>query len=115
MALQGDLLAAHVLGIQNLIVVHSEDMANGDHREAKPVYDLDEIDLLEAIETLQEGKDLAGFDLDGSPSFTTGCTLSPFTNETNWSGIQSAQKKSTPAPVCGDAPGFRSRTSFPNL
>ena len=34
MALQGDLLAAHVLGIQNLIVVRGEDMANSDHRNA---------------------------------------------------------------------------------
>lgn len=78
MAIQGDLLAAHVLGIQNLIVVHSEEIANSDHREAKPVYDLDEIELLEAIGTLQKGTDMAGFDLDGSPVFTAGCTLSPF-------------------------------------
>jgi 5,10-methylenetetrahydrofolate reductase len=77
MAIQGDLLAAHVLGIQNLIVVHSEDMANSDHREAKPVNDLDEIELLEVIGKLQEGTDMAGFDLDGSPVFNAGCTLSP--------------------------------------
>ena len=75
MALQGDLLAAHVLGIQNLVVVHSEQMANGDHRDAKSVDDLDEVGLLEAIRTLQAGKDLAGFDLEGAPSFTTGCTV----------------------------------------
>ena len=43
MAIQGDLLAAHVLGIQNLIVVHSETMDNGDHRDAKSVDDLDEV------------------------------------------------------------------------
>ncbi len=77
MAIQGDLLAAHVLGIQNLIVVHSEDMANSDHREAKPVYDLDEIELLEVIGTLQKGTDMAGFDLDGSPVFNVGCTMPP--------------------------------------
>lgn len=75
MALQGDVLAAHVLGIQNLIVVHSVDISNSDHREAQPVDDLDEIGLLRAIQSLQEGKDMAGFDLDGSPSFTTGCTM----------------------------------------
>jgi methylenetetrahydrofolate reductase (NADPH) len=68
-------LAAHVLGIQNLIVVHSVEISNSDHREAQPVDDLDEIGLLRAIQSLQEGKDMAGFDLDGSPSFTTGCTM----------------------------------------
>ena len=39
MALQGDMLAAYVLGIQNLLVVDSEDMANGDHRDAVVVED----------------------------------------------------------------------------
>lgn len=77
MALQGDILAAHVLGIQNLIVAHSEEMSQGDHSDAKTVNDLDEIGLLGAIRTLQEGRDLAGFDLDGIPTFTVGCTIAP--------------------------------------
>jgi methylenetetrahydrofolate reductase (NADPH) len=42
MALQGDLLAAHVLGIHNLMVVTAEEMINGDHPDAKTVNDLDE-------------------------------------------------------------------------
>jgi methylenetetrahydrofolate reductase (NADH) len=78
MALQGDVLAAHVLGIQNLLVVHSVDISQSDHRETQPVDDLDEIGLLRAIRSLQDGKDLAGFDLDGSPSFTAGATIALF-------------------------------------
>lgn len=78
MALQGDILAAHVLGIQNLIVAHSEDMQEGDHREAKTVNDINEIQLLEAIATLKSGKDMEGFELDGMPSLVTGCTIAPF-------------------------------------
>lgn len=81
MALQGDILAAHVLGIQNLIVANSEDMANGDHREAKVVDDLDEVGLLSVISSLENGKDMAGFDLEGAPSFTTGCTIASFGND----------------------------------
>ena len=81
MVLQGDILAAHVLGIQNLVVVHSEDMAKGDHIDAKPVYDLDELGLLGAIQSLQRGADMAGFDLHGTPSFSVGCTLAPFADE----------------------------------
>jgi len=80
-ALQGDILAAHVLGIQNLIVVHSEEMSLGDHRDAKPVNDLDEIGLLEVIGALQDGKDMAGFDLDGRPDFTTGCTIASYKDD----------------------------------
>lgn len=94
MALQGELLAAHVLGIQNLVVVYSEDMANGDHRDAQSVYEMDELGLLEAIQTLQSGKDLAGFDLDGVPSFTTGCDMRSFRDEADMeSEFQLAQKK----------------------
>ncbi len=49
MALQGDLLAAHMLGIRNLIVVPGEAIANGDQRDAAEVTDLDETALLGAI------------------------------------------------------------------
>ena len=89
MAMQGDLLAAHVLGIQNLIVVNSEDMAVGDHREAQPVNELDEEGLLTTIRALQEGKDLAGFELDGCPDFTTGCAITSFKDDE----LAAAEKK----------------------
>jgi methylenetetrahydrofolate reductase (NADPH) len=81
MALQGDLLAAHVLGIQNLIVVQGEDIAQSDHREAKAVDDLDTMALIDAVSGLQKGKDMAGFDLDGCPEFTLGCALSPWADK----------------------------------
>jgi methylenetetrahydrofolate reductase (NADPH) len=75
MALQGDILAAYGLGIQNLIVVGSEEIGNCDDPEAKPVADLDELGLIGAIRGLQQGVDLAGIELDGTPSFVTGCTM----------------------------------------
>jgi 5,10-methylenetetrahydrofolate reductase len=80
-ALQGDILAAHALGIQNLIVVSGEDMLNGDHHEAPPVNDLDELGLLDAIRLLERGKDLGGNDLSGAPAFTVGCTIAPCGDE----------------------------------
>lgn len=81
MALQGDILAAHVLGIQNLIVVHSGDMDQSDHIEAKPVFDLTEVELVETIKALNNGKDMGGFDLDGAPSLTAGCTIAPYADD----------------------------------
>lgn len=77
MALQGDLLAAYGLGIQNVVVVCSEDMKNADHHDAKAVNDLGELELLGAIRTLEGGTDLSGIELNGSPEFTTGCTMAP--------------------------------------
>lgn len=81
MALQGDILAAHVLGIHNLLVVRGEEMSQGDHSEAKAVDDVDECGLLGAIGTLQKGKDMAGFDLDGAPTFFSGASLAPCADE----------------------------------
>lgn len=81
MALQGDALAANLLGIRNLIVVSGEEMANGDHRDAAVVNDLNELELIGAIQSLQNGVDMAGFSLDGTPEFITGCTLGAFADE----------------------------------
>ncbi|MFP4571521.1 MAG: methylenetetrahydrofolate reductase [Desulfobacterales bacterium] len=81
MALQGDILAAYVLGIQHLVVAPAEPMANGDHRDAKPVEDLDETGLLEMIRSLCEGVDLAGFELKEAPDFTIGCVMPPVADE----------------------------------
>ena len=81
MALQGDLLAAHVLGVHNLLVVRGQDMDQGDHRDAMSVDDLDEQELMGAISSLEKGKDLAGFELDGIPSFFTGWAVSPFDSQ----------------------------------
>jgi methylenetetrahydrofolate reductase (NADPH) len=94
MALQGDILGAHVLGIPNLVVVKGEGMSAGDHVDAKPVDDMDELGLLQAIRSLENGTDVAGFELSGSPSFTVGCTMGPFVDEkTLDEELQRAQQK----------------------
>ncbi len=81
MALQGDALAAYGMGIPNLLVVASEDIGNCDHQDIKTVNDLDELGLIGTISSLQRGTDLAGFELNGAPSFTVGCTVSPYADE----------------------------------
>jgi 5,10-methylenetetrahydrofolate reductase len=94
MALQGDILAAYVLGIQNLVVVRGENMSAGDHVQAKTVDDLDELSLLRAIRSLKKGTDLAGFELDGNPDFTVGCALGSFVDDqTLDQEIEKARKK----------------------
>jgi len=94
MALQGDVLAAHVMGIQNLLVTHSEDMSQSDHRDAAPVYDIDEVELVEAIKGLTEGKDMGGFELDGVPAFTTGISFGSYSDDQSLDEeIEVARKK----------------------
>jgi len=81
MALQGELLSAYVLGLQNLIVDRGEDLTLGDHINAKPVKDLDELGLLGAVQSLQEGSDLSGIGLKGKPSFVVGGAIASYADE----------------------------------
>lgn len=72
LALQGDLLAAAAVGVGSIVVVGGEDTAHGDHHQARPVHDIGTLDLLQAIGTLQQGRDMAGVELDGTPHFLVG-------------------------------------------
>ena len=75
LALQADLLSAYGTGISNIMVVKGEDPSFGDHHKTKPVYDIDEMELLSAVKSLQSGRDMAGIELTGAPSFFTGAAL----------------------------------------
>lgn len=75
LALQGDLLAAHALGVPNVMAVTGDEITHGDHHQAKAVYDLDLLELLTAIKTMETGRDLAGVDLKGAPKFLVGATV----------------------------------------
>jgi len=77
LALQSDLLSAYVLGIRNVLALTGDHVSLGDHQDAKPVFDLDSVLLLEAIGKLQSGKDIAGNDLDGAPGFFPGAIVTP--------------------------------------
>jgi methylenetetrahydrofolate reductase (NADPH) len=75
LALQGDLLAAQALGVPTVMAVAGEEITHGDHHQAKAVNDLDLLELLGAIQSLQSGRDLAGVDLKGAPQFLVGSTV----------------------------------------
>lgn len=80
LALQADLLGAHVLGIPNVMAVEGEAVAMGDHLDAKAVADLTPADFLAAAATLAEGSDLAGRELKGKPKFCLGARIEAFTD-----------------------------------
>jgi methylenetetrahydrofolate reductase (NADPH) len=76
-ALQSDLLSAYGLGIENVLCLTGDHPTLGDHPQAKPVYDIDSVQLLEAAEGLNQGKDMAGNDLDSKPNFFLGAVVTP--------------------------------------
>jgi methylenetetrahydrofolate reductase (NADPH) len=76
-ALQSDLLSAAVLGIENVLCLTGDYVGMGDHPDAKPVFDLDSVSLLETVKRLQNGHDLANEELKGRPAFCAGAVVAP--------------------------------------
>jgi len=79
-ALQSDLLSAWVLGVENVLAITGDLPALGDHPQAKPVYDLDSVQLLEVIGKLNEGHDMAGNELKGKTNLFPGAVVNPGAN-----------------------------------
>jgi len=77
MALESDLLAANILGINNVLCLTGDYVSIGDHLDAKPVFDLDSVQLIQTVHLLEQGKDLGGNDLDGPASFCCGAVVTP--------------------------------------
>jgi len=67
LALQSDVLSAAALGIENILILTGDFPTLGDHPEAKPVFDLDSVQLLQVVRRLQEGFDMKGNKLLGEP------------------------------------------------
>ncbi|MEI7448895.1 MAG: methylenetetrahydrofolate reductase [Desulfomonile sp.] len=77
LALQADLFFAYSRGITNVLCLTGDAVVVGDHKDAKGVFDLDSVQLLDMIQTLSDGKDLAGNPLDGTPRFCKGAIVTP--------------------------------------
>jgi len=77
LALQADLLGAWALGIENVLALTGDYPTLGDHPGARPVFDLDSVQLIAAIQALNSGRDLAGNELTGSTGFFVGAVVNP--------------------------------------
>jgi len=77
LAVQSDLLAAAILGIENIVFTSGDDISLGDHAEATPVNELDSVSLVKCARTLTEGRDMAGHVLDEAPDFCFGVVVTP--------------------------------------
>jgi methylenetetrahydrofolate reductase (NADPH) len=78
-ALQSDLLGASALGIRTVLVMTGDHPKFGDHPGAKPVFDLDSIELLWALRTMRDQRVLlSGRTLHPAPECFLGAVENPF-------------------------------------
>ena len=77
-AIQGDVLGAAAMGVANILCLSGDGVQVGDHPEAKPVFDLDSMSLLETIRTMRdESRFLSGRPLTSPPQVFLGAAENP--------------------------------------
>ncbi len=78
-AIQGDLLGAAALGVRNILCLTGDDVSQGDHPDAKPVFDLDTVSLLRVARGMCErGQYASGRRVERVPRLFIGATANPF-------------------------------------
>lgn len=77
LGIQSDLLFACSKGIGSVLCLTGDAVVVGDHPAAKGVFDLDSVQLLRLLGTLDTGQDMGGNKLDGPVSFFKGATVTP--------------------------------------
>jgi methylenetetrahydrofolate reductase (NADPH) len=91
-ALQSDILGAAALGVRNAVFMTGDDPKNGDHPNAKPVFDLNTIQMLEAAHAMNRGYDMADNELKGAPKLFLGATANPGASDLN-AEVANTQRK----------------------
>lgn len=78
--LQSDLLGASVFGIRNVLCMTGDHPNAGDHKQAKAVYDVESVQLLSIVNSLNSGRDMSGNELKGPTDFFQGAVVTPEAN-----------------------------------
>jgi methylenetetrahydrofolate reductase (NADPH) len=112
-AIQGDVLGAAAMGSANILCLTGDGVQAGDHPQAKPVFDLDCMSLLELVRTLRdEAHFQSGRKLEYPPKVFLGAAANPFVPPVEWRPIRLAKKVAAGAQFiqtqwCYDVPMFR--------
>jgi len=80
LAIQSDLLGAHILGIRNVLCLTGDYVTIGNQKETKPVFDLDSVQILKVIEGLNAGRDMVDNTLNGETDLFPGSVAMPETH-----------------------------------
>lgn len=112
-AIQGDLLGAAALGVNNVLCLTGDDVTAGDQPEAKRVFDFDSMHLLRTARIMRDEKRfLSGRVLTEPPHVFLGAAANPFVPPFEWRPLRLAKKIEAGADFiqtqyCFDLPRFR--------
>lgn len=92
-AIQGDLLGAAAMGVRNVLCITGDDVTAGDQPQAKRVFDLDSIQLLQTARLMRDqGVYLSGRKLTVPPPLFLGAAENPFAPPFDWRAQRLAKK-----------------------
>ncbi len=78
-AIQGDVLGAAAMGVENILCLTGDGVQVGDHPQAKPVFDLDSINLLALLRTMRDEAHFeSGRTISEPPRLFLGAAANPF-------------------------------------
>jgi len=92
-AIQGDILGAAAMGVCNMLCLTGDGVQAGDHPQAKPVFDLDCMSLLDIGRTLRdEHRFQSGRKISVAPRVFFGAAANPFGRPYEWRAQRLAKK-----------------------
>ncbi len=92
-AIQGDVLGAAAMGSANILCLTGDGVQAGDHPQAKPVFDLDSLSLLELIRTMRDESHFqSGRKLTYPPHVFLGAAENPFAPPHEFRALRLAKK-----------------------
>ncbi len=92
-AIQSDILGAAALGMKNLLCLTGDHQCFGDHPDAKGVFDIDSIQLLDIVRQMRDEKKFqSGEDIKVEPRLFLGAAENPFADPFKFRAIRLAKK-----------------------
>ena len=92
-AIQGDILGGAAMGVCNMLCLTGDDVSAGDHPQAKPVFDLDCMTLLDIGRRLRDERRFqSGRKLTFAPRVFFGAAENPFAPPYEWRAFRLAKK-----------------------
>lgn len=93
LAIQSDVLGAVAMGIQNILCLSGDHQAIGNHPDAKGVYDIDSIQLIQMLKTMRdERKFQCGEEISGEVPIFIGAAANPFADPFEYRALRLAKK-----------------------